>query len=305
MLRLSLILFLLSSGFAGAHHSPDELIAELTLKIEAAGDSDPLLFYKRATEYRALRQYAEAAADFRRVADLCQNDPSPRKALAQVLLWQNEIDEARDAVNDALTLAQGDEKAATYVVLAEVERTAKKNKAALVALDEAFEIRPIGEIDWYLLRSELQDELKQTEKQIADLKTGYEATASIVLRNEWIEALLDGGYYQMALPVIETELAACRLKSSWLIRRAKALTGLQQDQAAKADLLEALEELDRRVHPLRPHPGLLLDRAFVHISLSNKTAAREDFAKAQKIDPVSWRLRRLLRQFPELSGEVK
>lgn len=301
MRLLSAILLFVFPALTSAHHSPDELIAELTVKIEAAGDSDPDLYYKRGTEYRALRKYSDAAADFRRVADLDRSDIPSRKSLAQVLLWGGDPDAAREAITDTLTLAKDFEAAVSYIVLAEIERSTKNYAAALDACAAAFKIQPKGEIDWYLLRAELQNELKLTEQQIKDLDEGYKATSSVVLRNEWIEALIEGGYFQTALPVIEKELAACRLKSSWLIRRARALTGLQQANAARADFADALSELDQRVHPLRPHPGLLADRSLVHASLGNLDLARADYQKAQSLDPDSWQLRKLARQFPLLS----
>jgi tetratricopeptide (TPR) repeat protein len=298
-----ILTFILLLSAATAHHSPDEVVAELTITIEAAGDKDPILYFKRATEYRALRQYPEAAADFSKVTALEPANVSAHRSLAQVLLWQNKFAEARTSIQNAIAIANREESALCYIILAEIERADHNIPAALAACGQAFKIRPKGEIDWYLVRSELQSEAKQIERQITDLAEGYEATSSVVLHNAWIDALIDGRDFKTALPVIETQLAACRLKSSWLIRRALVREGLNRKEDADADLQQALAELNQRVHPLRPHPGLLTDRALVHFKLSQLPLARADFAKAQEIDQESWNLKKMARDYPALQIE--
>ncbi len=277
----------LLGGVATAHHSPEEVIAAPTEKIEKEGEK-PDLFYKRATEYRALRSYSEAAADFRKVASLQPKAMEPRRSLAQVLLWQKKYPEALASARLALRFSKSPvEQAFAHILIAQIEQESGNLENALAACEAAFKAHPRAEIDWFLMRSEILRALGRTEAQITGLATGHKSTGSIVLRNAWIDALIDGGYHHQALPIIEKELAACRLRSSWLLRRARALTGLQQHASARKDLIEAIDELDRRIHPLRPHPGLLLDRAFAHALLGETGAARAylDLAKSLKADP--------------------
>jgi hypothetical protein len=155
------------------------------------------------------------------------------------------------------------------------------------------------QVDWYLNRSLVQERLKRADERIKGLWQGYESTSSGVLYNEWVEALIDGGQAQRALRAIEPQLKQARLKSSWLIRRARARLALPSGRAhapaAKNDLQAALRELDARLDTALPDADLLIDRALVHLLLNNRQATTQDISLAQNYGATPRQLERLTR----------
>jgi len=289
---IALVLLLALVPAAPGHHNPDEIIAALTAEIARDGGGSGQ-FYRRATEYRQLRRDGEAEADFRKAAALDSGNPEPYKALAQILLWQAKLRPARVEARHAIERAVDPRlRAACRVLLAQIEQAEGHGEAGLAACEAAFADYPEGEIDWYLLRAELQEGLGEVGSRIEGLRTGHERTGSIVLRNAWIDAQLDAGLAASVLPLIERELAACRLKSSWLLRRARARLLLDEPEGARADLDQAVAEIDSRMVPARPHSALLIDRATALALLGRTAEARRDYLSAEALDADPWLLRK-------------
>jgi hypothetical protein len=120
-------------------------------------------------------------------------------------------------------------------------------------------------------------------------------TGSFVLEIEWMEALIDGGDFQEALEGIEPQLAASRLQSSWRIRRARALLGLERREEARRDLGLALEEIGGRLKPDQPDITLLVDRGMARALLGDATGAGNDLEAARNQGAEGWMLWRLQR----------
>lgn len=282
-------------GMAGAmaHHGPEDVIAELTAQLARSGD-DVVVLSRRATEYRALGKQAEAEADLRRVLVLNPDSARDAEALGRVMWAQGKREEALGWVGRAVDAAQaGRERAGSMILRAEWEMALGRDREAYATCTAAFREDPVGLVDWYLLRSRLQERLDLPVERVAGLRAGHAALGSVVLRNAWVDALLDARRCKQALPVIESALATARLKSSWLIRRGRARLGMGAVAAGRADLAAAITELNRRIHPERPDAELLLDRGWAHEMLGRKDAAGQDLRLARKHHGDPWGLERL------------
>ena len=88
-------------------------------------------------------------------------------------------------------------------------------------------------------------------------------------------------FRSVALPVIETELADSRIKSSWLIRRARVQLGLGKKAEAERDLRDALKEIGGRLNPKVPDASLLLGKALAHELLGEKKDALRAYEMAR------------------------
>ncbi|MGK0185528.1 MAG: tetratricopeptide (TPR) repeat protein [Verrucomicrobiales bacterium] len=268
---------------AHGHHGPEEMIAVLTQRMESGGET-PLLLHKRATEWRTLGEFEKAIADLDRALVLNPRFVEGLEQLAEVYLMQGAIDRAIATARAGIAASRnGRESAACQMALARALQKKGKPQEALKSCNAAFVSYPRGNIDWYLVRGVLQRQLGLHEQRIADFRAGYQETHSVVLRNFMVDATIDAGRAQEVMPLINEQVAACRLKSSWLLRRARARWSLNDKDAARDDLANVIAELERRIHPIRPDVTLLVDRGIARALLGNVTGAREDLAHARKI----------------------
>jgi tetratricopeptide (TPR) repeat protein len=157
---------------------------------------------------------------------------------------------------------------------------------------------PNVELDWYLIRSELQTRLGRFADAARDLQEGFQRTGSAVLEVESIEAMIDAAQFDAALEQIEPLLADCRWRSSWLIRRARVRLGQGSVAEAQTDLAAAIQEINSRLRGAQPESGLLADRALAFALLGELEPARQDYTRAKKLGAegaVLWRVGNLLR----------
>lgn len=282
---------------ASAHHNTEEMIRQFTAQIEAKGDAAaPELYYRRATEYRVLRLLDQAQADLEKAIAIAPEFVVAHEDLGRIYQQRSEHQKAIASLARAIAAATTDrEKAASLAVRAEILAAAGKPKQALADCEAALATYKRGAVDWFLLRSDLQEQLGIKEARLTGLAAGHRRTKSAVLYNAWVEALIENGDYDQARPIIEAKLAAARLKSSWLIRRAKLLQATQQDAAARADLLQAITELNTRINPQRPDVTLLVDRGVALTMLDDRSAAKHDLALAKKAGADRWATARLAR----------
>lgn len=264
------------------------MIARFTERIEA-GESDGDLFYRRATEYRVLRMHAEAEADLRRALQQNPDHIAARSELARLLSRRGENQEALAAAEAAVAAATSDSsRAAALVLVARLHSAEARHEAALHACEAALAAHPRGEVEWYLLQSELLAQADRDDERPGALKAGHDTTGSIVLRNAWIDALLDVGQAGAVEEIIDQELAESRLKSSWLLRRARLRVLAGDERGAAADLQQCLDELAGRIHPARPDVTLIADRGLANALLGNPEAAAADLARARASGADGW-----------------
>jgi len=284
-----------------AHHDTEEMIARFTQLIES-GEASAELHYRRAVEYRILLQPAKAEADLHAALEYDPNYTPAHRELAQLLTKRGETKLAVKAARRAMLASRNlNERAGTMILLARLLAAAGQPGAALRSCRDAFELRPPGEVEWYLLHAELLALLDRDHERPGILAAGYTATHSIVLRNAWVDALLDAGDFKTALPVIEQELSGTRLKSSWRLRHARALLGLGRIAAAGTELAACLGELEKRIHPTRPDITLIAERGLAHALLGRMDAARNDLKRARAGGADQWMTAALERALSDIS----
>lgn len=264
-----------------AHEGPEHEIDELTERIKVEGESADLLL-QRAIEYNVLRRGADAVKDLERALDFESHSPIILRELSRAYFSVAKTNEAFDTAGRGLKYAsEGAEKASLYMVRAEISRSRKDYQKALDDVDKAIHEYP-DNAEGYLARSLLQQQLGLKKERIKGLADGMKETGSGLLEAEWVDALIDGGKAEAALATIQAELQDARLRSSWLIRRAKVLFAMNNDDEAKADAKEALAELNQRLSRGGHDPLLLADRGQAYELLGNREEAKKDYEQARE-----------------------
>lgn len=273
-----------------AHDSPEHQVQLLTSIMDSQGKSSSLLL-KRASEYRVLGQVDKAIADVKEALALNPKADAAWNELCRLYMAQGKNEPALDAANKALAAAEDTvEKAAVYMLRAEVFTAMNKAPEALADMDQAFKDGE-PELEWFIQRGQLQGKLGKWDACLQGLQQGFEQTRSIVLEIEWIEALIDAGKASQALNLIEPHLANARIKSSWLLRRARAKKALNLE--CQEDLQAVLKELDQRANPRYPDLTMLADRGLACALMGRQQEAKKNYEEARKLGADGWVLRRL------------
>lgn len=288
------ILFLFGLVLACPGHTDiSTTIKKLSAKIEEAPGAD--LYYQRATEYRALREYAHARADLRAALALEPDHLPSQIALIEAL---GDRDEAltralklSTSVDQRTSLQGASLLAAVHQKRGELEEALK----IIRRLDELTRKARKGDTSIDLRHADLLLELDRPGEAATVLKAAWDRTDSIVIRNNWIDTALTAGETDEVLPIIEKELRSSRFRSSWYIRRARALRLRNREAAARADLRAALEEINPRINPRRPDLTLIADRGLIHALMGHNALAQRDLTTlSQSSYPAS--AYRLLRE---------
>jgi tetratricopeptide (TPR) repeat protein len=263
-----------------AHDGPEHDIEELTQRIKEEGESADLLL-QRAIEYSVIRKSAEAIKDLERALHFEPQAAPILRELSRAYLATGKTNEASDTIKRAIKYAEpGAELGSAHMVQCEIRRARKDYAPALEAANLAIAEHP-DSVEWYLTRSALQQQLGLKKERIKGLDEGFKHTGSGLLEGEWLDALIDGGKGDLALAKIQSELEDARIKSTWLLRRAKVRLATNKKEAAKADLEAALKELDTRLGRGAPDPLVLMDRGQVHELLGHKEEAKKDYESAR------------------------
>ncbi len=296
--------WLVIPGSALAHDGPEHEIDELTERIKAEGESASLLL-QRAIEYNVLNKGAEAVKDLERALDFDNHSAAIQRELSRAYISIGKTNEALDTVTRGLKEAvEGPEKASLLIVRCEILRARKEYQKALDDAEQAIREYP-DNAECYLTRSLLQQQLGLKKERVKGLEDGIRETGSGLLEADWIDALIEDGRTDLALEKIEAELKEARLRSTWLIRRAKVRLALKKVDEAKADLKEALAELNERLGRSASDPLLLADRGQAHELLGQKEEAKKDYEKARDKGVNDEWLRERLRLFKEAEDKKK
>lgn len=271
----------------GAHEGPEHEIEELTELLSHGETADLLL--QRAIEYRVLGKINEAAHDLEKAVRLGPEMLFIHRELGRAYFSLGKTNEAIDTITHALKLKSEEptDTAALYAARAEMLKARSDFKKALEDCDHAIKLHRQN-VDWYMLRSDLHERLKQPKERLEGIRDGIRETGSGVLELEFIEALLDDKQYHEALKKIEPELKSSRIQSSWLVRRARAYLGLGKKEEAKLDLEAALAEMAPRINPSAPDVTLLTERAQAHEMLHDRDAAKHWYELARDAGAEDW-----------------
>jgi tetratricopeptide (TPR) repeat protein len=244
-----------------AHEGPEHEIEVISEKIKISGESAGLLA-DRAIEYRLLGKLAEAIKDLERAVVLEPESMVIHRALAHALYQNGKADDALATISRGLrgNADEPAEVAALRILRADILRSKKDYGKALEDANAAIVLHN-GNPEWYILRSDIQRLMKAHKERLAGIEAGIKATGAWILELERVEALIDAGNLDVALPIIESELQDSRIKSSWLIRRARVRQAQGKQDDAVEDLKSALAEIGTRLNPKTPDLPLLLDKA--------------------------------------------
>ena len=296
---IAIALSLANPFSAPAHEGPEHEIEELTEQIDKFGETASLLT-ERAIEYRVLGKWAEASRDLERATKLDPNSIHAYRELGRVQFLSGKTNEAIATVTRALTLKTEEpiDLGGLRMLRAEFLRARGENKKALEDCNVALQIHKQNP-EWYLLRSDLQSRLKLNKKRVAGIEEGLKETGAGILEIELVDALLDDKQFRPALIKIEAELKSSRIKSSWLILRARTRIGLGQSAGAQEDLKAALAEIANRLNLTTPDVPLLLDKALAHELLGEKKDALRYYELARDkgaVEDVNVKIKTLQQQ---------
>ena len=279
--RLAALLCCIAPFSAAAHAGPEAEIQELTERMQKNGESADLLT-ERAVEYRVLGKLAEATKDLERAAMLDPRSIAIQRELGRVLFLGGKAGDAIATIARGLTLKSEEpaDFASLRMLRAEILRSQNDHKKALEDCDAALQLHKQNP-EWYLMRSDLHRRLKMHKERLAGIEEGMRQTGAGILSIERVEALIDAGQFAVVLPTISAELADSRIKSSWLLRRARVQLGLGKKAEAEKDLKDALLEISARLNPKTPDVPLLLDKALAHELLGEKKDALRAYEEAR------------------------
>lgn len=293
--RLGCIAILSCPCLSGvAHDSPEHVVDLLTQRMAAGGETSELLL-QRAVEYRALENVAAAEQDLQAALHRDAKFLPALSELARLYLEQRKGDSALQTINRALASFSNTEGDAPdlLIIRAQTHFEMGQTRQALEDCGRAFATGN-PQLDWYLLRSQIQAAFGEAAVRAKDLAAGWEQTGSSVLKAEWIDALIDAGQVKDALKQIEPELADSRWQSSWLLRRARVHLALGKKRQGRSDLRAAIAEINQRLRPVRPDLTLLADRGTAFALLGDRAAAEHDLKKLRLLRADDWVIRPLL-----------
>ncbi len=287
LIVVQLILWLLlSPESAFAHDGPEAVISALNTTMLKSGPTADLLF-RRASEFRALRDDVRAANDLRRAIELDGSLEIARLELArlQLTLQRQSADSSQpllvlgeplETLQPLLESPNESLRIAAVALRGEIHLAYCQWKEAAVDFSSALKSRP-EEVQWSLWQADALQRLGRCSECLMALRESYATTGSPVIRAKLCDALIESASKDLsgdltaadlieeARAIIEHELADSRLKSAWRIRRAELLL-LTEDKhpedrkEAHRELSAAIEELNNRLSTNSPDPMLVRDR---------------------------------------------
>lgn len=300
-----LLAALLAASALSAHEGPEAEIEEITVEIARFGETAERLL-QRAIEYRVLGRLKEAAGDLERASRLEPDRSGLRRELARVQEGLGRTNEALATVEAALRLpgTDPDERGALESIRAGLLSDRGSLEPALAAWDRALDSQPEN-VDWQFRRSRLLRRMGRHEERLRRLDAAIAGTGSGMLEVERIDALLDAGRAADALPAVERELEAARLKGSWSLRRGRALLLLGRGDEARRDLESAATSIAARLGPGIREAALLAEVGHARELLGEPEEARRWYSDALDAGAGDWVRERLEAVKAEVKAAAK
>jgi tetratricopeptide (TPR) repeat protein len=283
VIRIGIVCCLLMAPLR-AHHEAAVTISELTVQI-ASNPKITELYYQRGVEYYGIQDYTKARADFQNALQQRPDYLPAKRYLAEITAQEGHVEAALEQLQAAMEAATADHRfllPTCHGIQAQWLYQLHKLEPALLAVQDALQT-PNPALETVRLHAQILRELGHHDEALACLKSAWEKSKAVILRNDWLDMLIALHRTTEALPIVEAELASTRLRSTWLIRRARLRLQLQQAAEAKADLTEAIAELTPRLATDPPPVTLLCDRALAYALLGRKPEAAADLAAARKL----------------------
>jgi tetratricopeptide (TPR) repeat protein len=277
-----------------AHDSPATVISQLTATMAHEGVSAEL-FFRRATEFRAIRYYQRAAYDLTQALALDNNMVAARLELARLQLQdignqsrsKSDNPLSKDPLETIASLTTHEDQAVRTAAIAlrgEIHLAKQNWGEATSDFTQALSFE--SNLSWYLWRAEAQMQLGLDDDAIDGLEKAYSTTQSPVVRKHLCDIFLiaamksrrddttlgrslsENSFLKKASKIIEEELVDNRLTSSWRIRSGKLHMLYGDSQKARKEFIAALEELDSRLETPYPDFELVQDRKTAQSLLS-------------------------------------
>lgn len=189
-----------------------------------------------------------------------------------------------ERAEQALTacLDHGGRWARTHAELAKLRARRGATEAAITGYRESLELKP--DVDVYIALGELLESLQRVGEARDLYRAGVARTRAELLTLALIRLELASGRADAALRLIDAALRDAAVKTSWLLRRARALEVAGKPRLARASRQAALREAQRVA---REHGSSMAytERAQVYIELGYYEAARRDVDRALRLSP--------------------
>lgn len=293
MIVLRMLWLFVSPSLAFAHDGPEAVIASLNTTMLKSGPTADLLF-RRASEFRALRDDVRAANDLRRAIALDESLEIARLELArlQLKLQRQATDSSRhlfvlgeplETLEPLLVSPNESLRIAALALRGEIHLAYCQWHEAAADFSVVVKSRP-EEVQWSLWLAEALQRLGRYSECLTALRESYATTGSPVIRARLCDVLIENAskdlsgespaaaFISEAHAIIEHELSVSRLKSAWRIRHAELLLltveqNPEHREEAGRELIAALEELNNRLSTSSPDRMLVKDRDRILIML--------------------------------------
>ncbi len=264
-----------------AHTSPDHEIEDQTQALEEEPERIDL-WVKRGKLYRSNGNYLEALNDLNRAAEL---DPENSNILLERGLTLSAL--GRD-VDAEVVLDQFLDQELNDSMMALVARghiRARTGREGLAILDFTNAIQKEPRAGLFMARGKAQESLGNLEAAALGYREGLSQLGNKVsLKKALIRAETAQYRYDVALRLIDEEIARVRVKAPWYLKRAELWALKGQVKAAQRDRERALVETNRALGK-RPTALHRVYRAKVLISMGRLEDAKRDLQLAIQVAP--------------------
>lgn len=271
-----------AATIAHAHDGPNDVIHDLTHRIEDEG-ATPKLLSARAYELRSIGEYDDAIRDYHTALEQAPDYGPALHGLANTLYRANRDNEAARAANTILTnLDSPGDTAAAHALLARIAQRYNAHTIALGHWHTALATNH-AEIDWYLGHAACLRALGRSNDAVDALAEARTKNPSAAIHRAWLSALIDANRIDQAMDEINRGLDQARFKSAWLILRARAHNARQEPDQALRDAQSALEEITARLQSNTPDGYLVASAGAALLLLGDSEAAEAQFEKARTL----------------------
>lgn len=284
----------LAVAHPGAHHD----IEVVTEKLKANPD-DVRLIVQRGFLYRLEDDLASSLQDLDRAIELAPNDPAAGMHRGLTLSAMGRDEEAE---RELTRVAEAASSSVVYSERGRIRERAGRAKAAIADFTTALSMDP--DVELYLERGRLQESLGLLDEAADGYRDGlHELGPAVVLVEASVNVNIKRERFDIALALIDEQMASVPVRTEWYLRRARVLELSGRVPEAAADREKALADADR-VLQLRAVATHLLSRARALIALGRMEEAKKDLQLALQKSPKYRDAQELLKSIEKSSGRV-
>lgn len=277
-LALVLTMFLATPAFA--HEGAPVVLSRMP-------DDVPGLF-ARAEAYKNLRRFEDAVVALEIATALAPTERKVWLALGRIERARGEWAAADAAFTRFLEL--GSPTFVAHWLRGKTREAQNETELAIADYRAAVSITP--RVEGFRDLGRLLEQTGRIDEARLVYRTGVEHTRAGILsrRLATVEVELDP---RAAIATIDAAIANARVRTEWLLLRARAHEALGDESSAAADRRDALADAERLLER-RPAPAVLLSRAEALVALGREREAIADLENALRRAPRLDRARALL-----------